>query len=834
MNHESPLRRCLILLCILQSLGACAACAARAAGATPATAPAAAPSASAPAAPAADFYVAPDGDDANPGTADRPFKTMIRARDAVRVLKIGQQSGAVKDIIVMLRGGRYYVARPICFDVNDSSNYGRTITYRNYPGETPVLIGGVRIDGWKRFKDNIFAARVPFLGTGLFDLQQIFENGTPDWPARTPNEGWLTLENPRRQSFCYRAADLGPMNHFDASHLDAGQLAVRMYEVGSYFSNRIPVQRIDPSARRIWLRARPYYMPVAGQDYLLEGAMEFLDAPGEFCADPKTQTLYLWPHAPIDESSEIVVPTAPSIIQFKTYSAEAPVHDVAIEGLELIGGAAPALMSGPWADQGDNGHPGVEFDRATPLESTRWGQVQFKNAQKISIRNCRLLYGGMNALALNGASRAITVSGCDITGCVAHGLLLGGDPVLPDAAGAPSAQRENGHHTITNNYIHHTGRGAVFGSGVAIGGSGHNTISHNLFTDIPRSAVTLFFQWDIPRARTSMTDNVISHNEMIRTGTATWDGGAFYIGSTADHTRFENNRIADIWSWFVTTYNPPGARPDDNCSIDFDPGSAGVFDTLLQNNLCYGADAWVVESGSPEEYKPFNNYFDSDYAHFHQIMVNGQWTASPPFDASKVQADIGLTRDFPFPYPGETARPLALPIAAGFEGTLSPCYLYKWSDGPEANYLTAARAHGGRGSLCVDKDQMVARYRHPAPQRAAVSVWMYDDPAKTAADCFATLRDASNARLALGVDGKTAPDRYVLRIRSARSATKIQRSAGWHELAFTPSASGWDAAIDGQTVGHDDAGFGFCYVDLGDDTTGTDSRGMCFDDLMIK
>ncbi|MGA2660073.1 MAG: hypothetical protein ABSH34_21430, partial [Verrucomicrobiota bacterium] len=36
---------------------------------------------------ASDFFVAPTGNDANPGTADRPFATLERARDAVRQLK---------------------------------------------------------------------------------------------------------------------------------------------------------------------------------------------------------------------------------------------------------------------------------------------------------------------------------------------------------------------------------------------------------------------------------------------------------------------------------------------------------------------------------------------------------------------------------------------------------------------------------------------------------------------------------------------------------------------------------------------------------------------------
>ena len=35
----------------------------------------------------ADFFVATDGRDSNPGTPDRPFATLSRARDAVRELR---------------------------------------------------------------------------------------------------------------------------------------------------------------------------------------------------------------------------------------------------------------------------------------------------------------------------------------------------------------------------------------------------------------------------------------------------------------------------------------------------------------------------------------------------------------------------------------------------------------------------------------------------------------------------------------------------------------------------------------------------------------------------
>ena len=52
----------------------------------------------------ADFHVAPDGDDRNPGTLEKPFATPGRARDAVRALKT---AGPGRDFAVQIRGGTY-------------------------------------------------------------------------------------------------------------------------------------------------------------------------------------------------------------------------------------------------------------------------------------------------------------------------------------------------------------------------------------------------------------------------------------------------------------------------------------------------------------------------------------------------------------------------------------------------------------------------------------------------------------------------------------------------------------------------------------------------------
>jgi hypothetical protein len=60
----------------------------------------------------ADYYVAVDGNDANPGTLLLPFATLDKARQAVRA-RIA--SGMTDNITVMMRGGTYYLSNTLAF-----------------------------------------------------------------------------------------------------------------------------------------------------------------------------------------------------------------------------------------------------------------------------------------------------------------------------------------------------------------------------------------------------------------------------------------------------------------------------------------------------------------------------------------------------------------------------------------------------------------------------------------------------------------------------------------------------------------------------------------------
>ena len=96
------------------------------------------------------FYVSVNGNDANPGTADKPFATIEHARDVIRTISSNMQSS----IMVYVHGGTYSISQPIQFTTNDSGQNGYDIIYRAEEGENPILSGGINVVGWEKVPNS--------------------------------------------------------------------------------------------------------------------------------------------------------------------------------------------------------------------------------------------------------------------------------------------------------------------------------------------------------------------------------------------------------------------------------------------------------------------------------------------------------------------------------------------------------------------------------------------------------------------------------------------------------------------------------------------------------
>ncbi len=132
------------------------------------------------------FFVAPNGNDQWSGTlatpnaanTDGPFASLAMAQSAVRRL-ITSSPG--QPVSVILRNGTYYLplspTNPgtLNFTSADSGTANARVTWRNYPGETPVVSGGMPLGStWKNVSGNLWQTPLP-ASTQAFEY--LFYNG---------------------------------------------------------------------------------------------------------------------------------------------------------------------------------------------------------------------------------------------------------------------------------------------------------------------------------------------------------------------------------------------------------------------------------------------------------------------------------------------------------------------------------------------------------------------------------------------------------------------------------------------------------------------------------
>ncbi len=92
------------------------------------------------------FWVAPDGDDQADGSQATPFRSLERARQAVRV-RLDAGDVPAGGLTVVLRGGDYPMATGVRLEAADSGpDAARPVRYRGHPGERARLTGAAPLE----------------------------------------------------------------------------------------------------------------------------------------------------------------------------------------------------------------------------------------------------------------------------------------------------------------------------------------------------------------------------------------------------------------------------------------------------------------------------------------------------------------------------------------------------------------------------------------------------------------------------------------------------------------------------------------------------------------
>lgn len=410
------------------------------------------------AASAAEFYVAPDGADINPGTKESPFATI---QAGVNKLQPGDT--------LLVRAGTY--RETVTFTRSGTAD--KPITVKPFNRERVLITGCDPVDGWKQGEDNIWRAPVSWtLGQGK---DQLFHRGQGMREARFPNESEPDLAlpvkglNPLQPTFATfnslpgslvtSKAARSPTNSFWKGaiyygvHWEGwcGQSGI----VGNSKKNGV-LNIQNPTTRWWWdySKPNPWVAPERGRGMLV-GHRNALDAPGEWFREANGTLLFIAPEGQSPDGQT----------EFKRRHLAVNLANrahIRIEGIRVQAASASLRNAEACAldhcvfeyfthftkfDDARNGEIDKMGDRG-PLER---GEVAvIVGGRQNRVTNCRFSCSAGGGLYVEGYGQIVhnnLIEECSYTCTYLAGLMVGWNGELL-----------SGGHTITYNTIRRCGR----------------------------------------------------------------------------------------------------------------------------------------------------------------------------------------------------------------------------------------------------------------------------------------------------------------------------------------------------------------------------------------
>ncbi|NUQ00050.1 MAG: right-handed parallel beta-helix repeat-containing protein, partial [Armatimonadetes bacterium] len=438
----------------------------------------------------------------NAARSDGPFRTLERARDAVRALR---QAGALPTggLVVELQPGTWQLDQTFTLTAEDSGTAEAPITYQAKPGGEVRLTAGKSITSWQAVTDRAVLAQLSpearrqvrqadLKAAGITDYGQmgggfgqsglpgieLFFNDQPMTISRYPNEGFMKLTGVEgatpvdvRGTKGTKEGIFAYDDERPARWLNEPEPWVLGYWFWDWAEGRHKIAKIEPEAKRITL-APPFHSfgYRKGQWFYGFNLLCEIDQPGEWFLDRQSGVLYFWPPSPLARG-RAVVSVLPTVAR--------------------LDGASHVTL------------------RGMVIEAARAHGVVVNNCTAAAVEACTIRNVGSWAVRVEGGS-GCRVVGCDITATGDGGISLqGGDrKTLRPAA-----------HLAENNHIHHWSRwNRMYRPGIHLHGVG-NIARHNLLNDSPHTAVGF-----------SGNDHRIELNEIHSVCFESNDAGAIYSG----------------------------------------------------------------------------------------------------------------------------------------------------------------------------------------------------------------------------------------------------------------------------------------------------------------
>lgn len=586
------------------------------------------------------YYVSPNGSDLWSGTLpapnanhnDGPFATFDHARAFVRTL----DKAGLSRVNVQFRAGTYFLPATEMFTAADSGSATMQIAYQNYPGESPVFSGGMRIANWTNTNGDTWQTTLPAASTQYFET--LFYNGArrlrprlgvalgtnyrilstvylnaPAPPAAAPSascsiyvtgSGWECYDrfqyeptDPIAGNWTNLApAENNPCGQTAGNQSIAGDIEVLVFE--QFTSSKLKISCIDTAAQIVYMTGPTPISKgsptrngfITGNRYLVENVQNALTQPGQWFLDrsnANSWTLtYLGNPGENPNSDTVIVPQLAQLLvttglQYVTFQGLTFEHD---------NYTIPAA-----------GYPSYELEPGIPAA------VSFQNSQHIAFDSnivTQTSGTGLEFLSCinqnsaaycattdpNAANANNTIEDSALFDIGALGIRIGG-PYLVTNTDANDAE----FFTVQNNVVEGYGRTIPASFGIGQGLGHDNLYTHNDVYDGYHCAISIS-QPEPPTATNTIgnANNTISFNHVYNLLEGIMnDGGSIRIDAgnsayTAPGNKIVNNKIHDVTDASIQDANGYGG---DGVYLD---NQTGLVD--VENNLIYRVSAKNVNS----------------------------------------------------------------------------------------------------------------------------------------------------------------------------------------------------------------------------------------------
>lgn len=508
------------------------------------------------------IWVSPDGSDEADGTQARPFATLTRAQSALQALVT---KGLTQDVALRLRGGMYRFTATLEFTPEHLGDGRHHVTIMGHQGEKAIISGSRPLPAaWQPLGNGLWKLSLPEARNAGWVFRSLFRDGESLPRAREPNKDYFTVaavtDDRRRLTLhetlpkawsALSGVELNTIAHWHFNRQPLAEISERGVLALRGIGTDVSSSRItDHSHSRVWL----------------ENALPFADVPGEWFLDTVAGDLFY--RASPDEDPNQRTFTAPVVRELILVrgTAERLVHNLHFRQLtfaetdwEMPPEGRLGVQAGAWA-----------FDRNRTYSPG--AALRLIYAKNIQVLECLFRDLGDGAVSFEVGTSDSRISQSDFLRVGSNAIQVGrvpaytgvGHPMHADFADTRSLIDEMGvipnavtmwersqqlapeapaRIAIADNTFSDCGRLDYGSVAVCVTYARHVVIEHNLFRNLPYSAISVGWRW--APGLSNAHSNLIRRNRIDGVMFQAGDGGGIYLVGEQPGTRILENWISD-------------------------------------------------------------------------------------------------------------------------------------------------------------------------------------------------------------------------------------------------------------------------------------------------